>query len=167
MGKPCWLQEYLMKKQIQLNDELIDIDVIEQNPRFVLFNLDGTEYAVNLSNTDDYKMNLAYNNKNVTVVGVDTHFVVDGVEFAIEAPRRSRSKGKSADHGQMTSPMPGKILKIFVKDGQEVEPGTPILVMEAMKMEHTIKASKKGVVEKVLFKEGDQVQGGVELVKLC
>ncbi len=156
-----------MKKQIQLNDELIDVDIIEQNPRFVLFNLDGTEYAVNLSSVDDYKMNLAYKHTNVTVVGVDTHFVVDGVEFAISAPNRSRSKGKSVDHGQMTSPMPGKILKIFIKEGQSVEPGTPILVMEAMKMEHTIKASKKGLIEKIHFKEGDQVSGGVELVKLC
>ncbi len=156
-----------MKRQIELNDELIDIDILEQNARFVLFNLDGTEYAVNLGNVEDYKYNLAYNSGNTTVVAVDTHFVVDGVEFAINAPRRSRSKGKSADHGQMTSPMPGKILKIFVKEGQEVTPGTPILVMEAMKMEHTIKSSKIGKVEKIYFKEGDQVQGGVELVKLC
>lgn len=156
-----------MKRQIELNDELIDVDILEQNPRFVLFNLDGTEYAVNLANVEDYKYNLAYNSGNTTVVAVDAHFVVDGVEFAINAPRRSRSKGKTADHGQMTSPMPGKILKIFVKEGQEVIPGTPILVMEAMKMEHTIKASKIGKVEKIHFKEGDQVQGGVELVKLC
>jgi 3-methylcrotonyl-CoA carboxylase alpha subunit len=156
-----------MKRQIELNDELIDIDILEQNPRFVLFNLDGTEYTVNLSNVEDYKYNLAYNSGNTTVVAVDAHFVVDGVEFAINAPRRNRSKGKAADHGQMTSPMPGKILKIFVKEGQEVIPGTPILVMEAMKMEHTIKSSKIGKVEKIYFKEGDQVQGGVELVKLC
>lgn len=156
-----------MKRQIELNDELIDIDILEQNPRFVLFNLDGTEYTVNLSNVEDYKYNLAYNSSNTTVVAVDAHFVVDGVEFAISAPRRNRSKGKIADHGQMTSPMPGKILKIFVKEGQEVIPGTPILVMEAMKMEHTIKSSKIGIVEKIYFKEGDQVQGGVELVKLC
>lgn len=156
-----------MKRQIELNDELIDVDILEQNPRFVLFNLDGTEYAVNLGNVEDYKYNLAYNSGNTTVVAVDTHFVVDGIEFAISAPKRTRSKGKSADHGQMTSPMPGKILKIFVKEGQDVEAGTPILVMEAMKMEHTIKASKSGKIEKIHFKEGDQVQGGVELVKLC
>ena len=156
-----------MKKQIQLNDELVDVDIIEQNPRFVLFNIDGTEYSVNLSNVDDYKMNLTYNNSNIVVVGVGTHFVVDGVEFALSAPNRSRSKNKVVSHGQMTSPMPGKILKIFIKEGSIVEAGTPILVMEAMKMEHTIKASKKGIVEKILFKEGDQVQGGVELVKLC
>lgn len=156
-----------MKTQIQLNDEMIDVDIIEQNPRFVLFNLEGTEYAVNLGSVDDYKYNLAYNNANSTVATVGTHFVIDGIEFNIDAPKRSRGKGKSADHGQMTSPMPGKILKIFVKAGDSVEAGTPILVMEAMKMEHTIKASKAGIVEKIHFKEGDQVQGGVELVKLC
>ena len=156
-----------MKTQIQLNDEMIDIDIIEQNPRFVLFNLEGTEYAVNLASVDDYKYNLAYSNANSTVASVGTHFVIDGIEFNIDAPRRSRGKAKSADHGQMTSPMPGKILKIFVKAGDVVQAGTPILVMEAMKMEHTIKASKEGVVEKIHFKEGDQVQGGVELVKLC
>jgi 3-methylcrotonyl-CoA carboxylase alpha subunit len=63
--------------------------------------------------------------------------------------------------------MPGKILKILVTIGQDVVIGTPILVMEAMKMEHTIKASKSGKIEKIFFKEGDQVSGGVELVKLC
>lgn len=158
---------YNMKRQIQLNNELIDVEVMEQNPRFVLFNLEGTEYAVNLGNVEDYKYNLALNNSNNVVAVVGNHFVVDGIEFSIEAPRRSRSKAKTSDHGQMTSPMPGKILKILIVEGQEVAPGTPILVMEAMKMEHTIKASKKGVIEKIHFKEGDQVQGGVELVKLC
>lgn len=156
-----------MKRQIQLNEELIDVDVIEQNPRFVLFNLDGTEYAVNLGNIDDYKLNLNYGNTNHSVVALETHIVVDGIEFSIDAPRRSRSKGKAGDHGQMVSPMPGKILKVLVSEGAELEAGTPILVMEAMKMEHTIKANKKGKIEKILYKEGDQVQGGVELVKLC
>ena len=101
------------------------------------------------------------------MVALDTHIVVDGIEFSIDTPRRSRSKGKSGDHGQMVSPMPGKILKVLVSEGAELEAGTPILVMEAMKMEHTIKANKKGKIEKIFYKEGDQVQGGVELVKLC
>jgi biotin carboxyl carrier protein len=156
-----------MKRKIEINDELIDVDVLEQNAKFILFQLDGTEYAVNLSNVDDYKMNLNYKSTNVNVVNVGNLFVVDGVEFKIDAPKRNRSKNKVIDHGQMTSPMPGKILKIFIKVGSTVIPGSPILVMEAMKMEHTIKASKSGIVEKIYFNEGDQVQGGVELVKLC
>jgi biotin carboxyl carrier protein len=156
-----------MKKTIKLNEELIDVDVIEESPRFILFSLDGEEYAVRLENNDDYRMNLSYKANNKTVVNVDPHFVVDGIEFNISAPKFSRNKSKSTGSGQMTSPMPGKILKIFVKDGDPVKAGTPILVMEAMKMEHTIKATVDGKIDKILYKEGDQVTGGVELVKLC
>jgi biotin carboxyl carrier protein len=160
-----------MKKQIQFNhineEDLLDLEIIEQTPKFVLFNLEGVEYAVNLGAEYGNQMNLIYEGSNYGVIGVDTHYVVNGHEFMIDSPRKNRSKSKGKDVGEMKSPMPGKILKILVSIGAEVEIGTPILVMEAMKMEHTIKASKKGVVEKILFKEGDQVQGGVELVKLC
>ena len=156
-----------MKTIIELNNELIDVDVIEQNPKFVLFNLEGREYTVSLESCDDYRYNLSLNQFNKTVVAVDSHFVVDGVEFSINAPKRSRSKSKATGLHQMTSPMPGKILKIFVKEGSDVILGTPILVMEAMKMEHTIKAGISGKIEKIFYKEGDQVSGGVELVKLC
>jgi 3-methylcrotonyl-CoA carboxylase alpha subunit len=67
----------------------------------------------------------------------------------------------------MISPMPGKILKIFVELGAEVVAGTPLLVMEAMKMEHTIKAAKTGVIAKIHFQENAQVAAGVELVTIC
>lgn len=156
-----------MKKQIQLNEELIDIDIIEQNPRFVLFNLEGVEYAVNLSSDHDGMMTLNQKGKNYQVTSFETHFVVDGVEFAIAAPKKGRGKTKITHDGlQMVSPMPGKILKIFVEQGAEVEVGTPLLVMEAMKMEHTIRANKKGTIVAINAKVGDQVQGGVELVKI-
>jgi 3-methylcrotonyl-CoA carboxylase alpha subunit len=156
-----------MKKQIQLNEELIDIDIIEQNPKFVLFNLDGVEYAVNLSAEHEGMMTLNHNGLNHQVNSIDTHFVVDGVEFAISAPKRGRKSASKGDgHHQMVSPMPGKILKVFVEAGAKVEVGSPILVMEAMKMEHTIRSNKKGIVEALLAKVGDQVHGGVELVKI-
>lgn len=155
-----------MKKQIQLNEELIDVEIKDHGPKFVLFSMDGVEYAVNLAADYDGVMTLNQNGSNHRVTSVETHFVVDGVEFNIEAPKRGRNKSKGEGHHQMVSPMPGKILKIFVEPGAAVEVGTPLLVMEAMKMEHTIRANKKGVVEAVLARVGDQVQGGVELVKI-
>lgn len=155
-----------MKKQIQLNDELIDVNVIQQNASFVLFNLEGVEYAVNLAAYHDGMMTLNQNGSNHSVTTIDTHFVVDGIEFALVAPRRGRSKSKGHEVLQMKSPMPGKILKIFIEAGSLVEVGTAILVMEAMKMEHTIRANKKGVIEAIHAKVGDQVNGGVELVKI-
>lgn len=157
----------MSKKQLLIDDELVEFEVVDESASFVLFNLDGVEYKVNLSSLQDGKMVLNLNGRNRPVVLVDTNYVVDGQEFEITAPKRSRTKIKSHDLGQMKSPMPGKILKLLVKVGEEVVAGTPILVMEAMKMEHTIKASKAGKIEKIHYKEGDQVAGGVELVKLC
>jgi 3-methylcrotonyl-CoA carboxylase alpha subunit len=156
-----------MKKQLVIDDEIVEVEVLEMNASFVLFNLEGVEYKVNLGALQDGKMVLNLNGKNRPVVLYDTQYVIDGREFEITAPRRQRTKSKVQDVGQMKSPMPGKILKILVSLGQVVEIGTPILVMEAMKMEHTIKASKAGTIEKIFFSEGEQVAGGVELVKLC
>ena len=156
-----------MKKQMLIDDEIVEVDVLEENASFVLFNLEGVEYSVKLGSLQDGKMVLNMNGKNRPIILEDVNYVVDGQEFEISSPKRNRTKSKTLDHGHMKSPMPGKILKLLVKEGQEVVAGTPILVMEAMKMEHTIKASKAGKIEKIHYKEGDQVAGGVELVKLC
>ncbi len=156
-----------MKKQFIIDDEIVDVDILEEGASFVLFEFEGEEYSVALSKFHEGKMVLNFKGKNHEVILADTQYVVDGEEFKIEAPKRTRGKVKSHDLGQMKSPMPGKILKILVHIGDNVEVGTPILVMEAMKMEHTVKASKSGVIEKIFYKEGELVAGGVELVKLC
>jgi 3-methylcrotonyl-CoA carboxylase alpha subunit len=69
-----------------------------------------------------------------------------------------------AEGGRLTAPMPGKIIAVLVAAGAEVEKGAPLLIMEAMKMEHTISAPAAGVVETVFFAVGDQVVEGVALL---
>lgn len=156
-----------MKKQFVIDDEIVDVNILEEGASFVLFEFEGEEYSVSLSNFHEGKMILSSKGKNHEVILADNQYVLEGEEFKIDSPKRTRGKLKSHDLGQMKSPMPGKILKILVSAGDAVEIGTPILVMEAMKMEHTIKASKAGIIEKIFYKEGDLVAGGVELVKLC
>jgi biotin carboxyl carrier protein len=60
--------------------------------------------------------------------------------------------------------MPGLIMKVLVKPGQEVEVGTPLMVLEAMKMENEIKSPKSGVVQEIFVKEGNTVASGDKLV---
>ncbi|MGA8655898.1 MAG: acetyl/propionyl/methylcrotonyl-CoA carboxylase subunit alpha [Chthoniobacterales bacterium] len=67
--------------------------------------------------------------------------------------------------GRLTAPMPGRIVAVFVKDGQTVLKGTRLMVMEAMKMEHAIEAPTDGVVDEVLFSVGDQVAEGAQLLR--
>ena len=62
--------------------------------------------------------------------------------------------------------MPGKIFKILKEIGEDVAIGDTILILEAMKMEHAIKATKDGVVKEIFFKEGEQVTGGAELCSI-
>ena len=69
-----------------------------------------------------------------------------------------------AEGGRLTAPMPGKIIAVLVAAGAAVEKGAPLLIMEAMKMEHTISAPQAGVVEAVFFAVGDQVVEGVALL---
>lgn len=69
-----------------------------------------------------------------------------------------------AEVGRLTAPMPGKIVALLVKSGQSVKQGDPLLIMEAMKMEHTIAAPKDGVVKECMYLVGDQVGDGAQLL---
>lgn len=75
----------------------------------------------------------------------------------------SASDAGAAD-GVLTSPMPGRVVKLLVKEGDEVAAGAPLCVVEAMKMENELSAGKAGVVQKVFVSAGDAVEGGAKLV---
>jgi len=94
----------------------------------------------------------------------------NGRTFAVDAQpagRKSRNKtGLGASSDQVLAPMPGKITKILVTPGQQIEKGQAVLVMEAMKMEYTLKAEVAGKVEKIQCQVGDQVILGKMLVKI-
>lgn len=64
------------------------------------------------------------------------------------------------------APMPGLVLSIEVKEGQEVGPGDPLLVLEAMKMENVIKSSGEGIVKAVLAEVGKPVDKGAILIEM-
>ncbi len=66
--------------------------------------------------------------------------------------------------GSLAAPMPGTIIQVLVEEGQRVEQGAPLMILEAMKMEHTIAAPQAGRVEAINYRVGDQVQEGAELL---
>ena len=66
----------------------------------------------------------------------------------------------------LAAPMPGKIVKVMTEAGAKVSKGQALLILEAMKMEHTITAPADGVVKEVHYAAGDQVLEGVELITL-
>lgn len=79
--------------------------------------------------------------------------------------RLHTSAGDDQDEGGLRAPMPGRVIALLVEDGVVVERGTPLIVLEAMKMEHTVLAPRDGKVKAFHFAPGDQVQDGAELVE--
>jgi 3-methylcrotonyl-CoA carboxylase alpha subunit len=103
----------------------------------------------------------------VFVDGDVFHVFCGGAAFAFEW-QNLLAHAADVDHGEgrLTAPMPGKVIAVLVEPGQVVEKGTPLLVMEAMKMEHTIGAPSAGKVTEVLYAVGDQVADGAQLLVL-
>jgi 3-methylcrotonyl-CoA carboxylase alpha subunit len=80
-----------------------------------------------------------------------------------EAPRRGAAGGGL---GLTVAPMPGKVLQVLVGIGDAVEPGQPLVVLEAMKMETTLRAEIAGTVAAVGASPGDMVEAGAALVEI-
>jgi biotin carboxyl carrier protein len=98
-------------------------------------------------------------------VGGDMHLWVGSARFAAEVrdPRSLRGRARGVDDQgpkKLTAPMPGKIVRVLVSQGAEVEAGSGVLVVEAMKMQNEIKSPKKGTIQKILVSEGAAVNAG-------
>tara|TARA_R110000868_G_scaffold266274_1_gene525160 strand:- start:32675 stop:34678 length:2004 start_codon:yes stop_codon:yes gene_type:complete len=74
--------------------------------------------------------------------------------------------GNEGAGGGLTAPMPGKIIAVLCEPGQSVVAGDKLVVMEAMKMEHTISAPVSGTIREIFFAVGDQVDDGAELIAI-
>ncbi|KAJ0032794.1 hypothetical protein NQD34_002875 [Periophthalmus magnuspinnatus] len=94
-------------------------------------------------------------------------FSMEGsAEVALPVPKYLAGVSGSGSQGGAVAPMTGTIEKVFVKAGDKVEAGDPLMVMIAMKMEHTIRAPKSGVIKRVFFSEGSQANRHAALVEL-
>jgi 3-methylcrotonyl-CoA carboxylase alpha subunit len=93
--------------------------------------------------------------------------LIDGAVSRLKLDDPSaRAAEQEGGSGRLTAPMPGTVVRVLVEVGQSVEAGTPLMLLEAMKMEHTIKAPAAGVISAVNFAAGDQVSEGVDLLVL-
>ncbi len=76
----------------------------------------------------------------------------------------ARAEEQEGGSGRIVAPMPGAVVAVLVEEGQAVEKNQPLMVIEAMKMEHTLRAPTAGKVTKIKVAKGDQVNEGVELI---
>ncbi len=90
----------------------------------------------------------------------------DGAAYAFDVLRGARSRAGAEHAGDLLSPMPGRVRRILATVGSRVARGDLLLVLEAMKMEHAIRAPRDGVVKRLVVAEGDLVEAGAELAEV-
>lgn len=143
--------------QIMVDNVAYDCDVIEVEKGVYSVLFKGRSYNVELIESDSakkYAVNTFYHSYDAEIIDAEAKYLQarGGIDGAVE--------------NTIKSPMPGKVVKIPVTLGQQVEKGQTLVIVSAMKMESEYKAMKDGVVSEIFVKENDTVDGGQPLVKI-
>jgi biotin carboxyl carrier protein len=149
-----------MKWRILVNGNPVEIDaddpgaVSEVEPGVYSVLLNGRSFQVRAISTRD-GMNLEVQGRRFTAEVLDPR----------NASRKSRAT-LGTGRQNVKALMPGKVVRVLVREGDMVEPGTGLVVVEAMKMQNEMKASRAGRVAEVRVRDGDTVVAGEALVVL-
>lgn len=122
---------------LRIGTKLYNINNVEYDKHTVLFTLDGYWCSVEVRNEQD--------------------LLLDRLGFKTAA---------EIGEGELNAPMPGKILEVMVEEGDEVELGDPVAILEAMKMENELKAPVSGVISSIAVSEGDSVEKNVLILQI-
>ncbi len=141
-----------------LNSKAKNIQVNRLSARAYLVRQDEKEYFIELLEQDNLKKNLLLkiNQKRVKVKledHLDALLKTIGVDFS-----------KSSKISNLKAPMPGLVVDVLCKVGQQVKKDDQLLVLEAMKMENVIKSSGEGTVQNIRIKQGNTVDKGEVLI---
>jgi 3-methylcrotonyl-CoA carboxylase alpha subunit len=121
----------------------------------------GSEHRVRLSLPAQTRVNA-----HCVRDGRHWHVFLDGERWTLALGDPLANLDVDAASGSLAAPMPGRIVKLMVQAGAKVTKGQALLILEAMKMEHTIVAPADGTVTAVHWGAGDQVLEGAELIRL-
>jgi glutaconyl-CoA/methylmalonyl-CoA decarboxylase subunit gamma len=165
-----------MRYFVALGEREIPVDLTSLPSGGWQVTVDGKEVAVDAVAVGE-SLSVRVNGKVIDLLldgsPTELKFVASGVrgEATIETERtragRSLHRGAAAQGPEfVTAPMPGRIVRVLVSPGDNVESGAPLVVIEAMKMENELRALHAARVGTVLVRAGDTVEGGAKLISL-
>ena len=168
-----------MKRTLLIGNDTHDVELTRQDGVTTL-RWDGEVEEVDLLAVEPGSWSVIIEGKSVDVhldtakhPDPDIHAfrasLFDGAyEFALRDPRKAllaAASGTAASGGVLTAPMPGKVVKLLVKEGDLVNEGQSLLIMEAMKMQNELRAGSAGRVSKITVQEGATVEtGGILMI---
>ena len=173
LGRP-WRLNAVCQEVVRFRDrETTDqVNVIHQTDGYVLRDELGEARACVDSLTDNL-ISVRIDGKKITArihreaewISVRTHD--DELVLTLESATGGASGRGQAGAGRLTAPLPGTVIKVLVAQGQSVTRDESLVIIEAMKMEHTVRAPHAGIVDEVFYHPGDRVEENTELVRLC
>jgi biotin carboxyl carrier protein len=135
--------------QCRLDGLLVNVDIVLTRPNVLSLLMNGNAYDIK---------------RELTPTGMNIWVGTTRYEAEIRDPRSLRRHrdgvGDDLSPKKLVAPMPGKVVRILVSEMMEVEAGQGILIVEAMKMQNEIKSPKKGILQKLLAAEGNNVNAG-------
>lgn len=165
-----------MKYYVKVNNEAHEVELVERSGRIEL-SYDGKAVDARYEEIDRlgqvslfmeetcYAVSLEGNSENVLVTVAGRLYEVE-IEDERERAAHQAERSRSQSSGDVKSVMPGVVVELLVSEGESVEQGQPLLILEAMKMQNEIGAPAAGVVKRVHVKEGQAVKGGAKLLSL-
>ena len=144
--------------QIKVDDRLYELDMVRVGDGMYSILLDGKSYNVEIIEKDSSKeYSVSSRNKSfqLEIIDAETRYLMS----------RKGNELEDADN-VISSPMPGKIVKIPVKTGEKVKAGQTLIIVSAMKMESEYKSGKKGIIKEVHVNEGDTIEGNQPLITI-
>lgn len=165
----------MITREFHIDGNPFDIQVDHSQDDTVRFRVNGNDpETATVVRIDDHTLAIDHGGRLHTVhlAENDTHIFVHvaGRIHPIEKEREGDGRGGSGESGgsdQISAPMPGRILQMFVGEGEAVEKGQRLFIVEAMKMENEVRAPRAGAVQAVNFGEGDLVAVGQPVVELA
>lgn len=141
---------------IRVDGKTYEVDFAKISGDALSLRVDGRQYvvAVHPDGSDRYKISQSSGISEVELLDPLTYLA------------RQAHGGAGAGAQQVTAYMPGRVTKLLATEGDEVESGQGIVVLEAMKMENEIQAERDGKVKKIYVQEGQAVEGGDVLFEL-
>jgi biotin carboxyl carrier protein len=168
-----------MSLDIKIDDRKAKVKFLEMNDNIIKIQVDEKVYEVDVVRVGDMIYSLIYKGKSFNIEMIEgqskhSYYVNSlnksyNVEIRDPASRLKLGKGKDefdGDGNQIHCPMPAKIVKVLVKEGDAVKKNQTIIVVNAMKMEIDFKAKRDGTVKKVHVKPDDTVAENALLVDL-
>ncbi len=168
----------MQKTEIKIGNRNATIELISQTDSIYHVKIDGKEYHLDVYKVEQGVYSIINNGQSINMEMIEGNasnkYIVNTLQSRCEVEvidalaryRNSSRSGLNNEANTISTPMPGKIVKVLVKKGDTVEKGQTVVVVAAMKMESEYKAPFDGVVVAVKVKEGDTIEAHQHMVEL-